>query len=850
MNKEFGWKFLVIAVVVLGALYFMWPPFNRDLLQEFEQRALGKDAAFKTLMENVRAREAKAPGHGYQHLRDAVEELKVDLRNYFPGIAKADSQTPNLDILNQLDRDCAGKIKLGLDLKGGTSFLLKMDLSQIDAAGHATAVNQAIEIISKRVNKFGVSEPIIQRVGNDRILVQLPGLAERDRIEARRTLEQTAYLEFRLVHPDNDQLQAQAVTDPRFLPPIGYTNMTHTITRDGQTTTEHLFVRLRPERGLTGKYVERAYVSTDEIGRPNVALTFNKEGAVIFAQVAAANPERRLAIILDGEIQSAPVIQPKLSEDARVMGSIRNAQITGNFSLVEARRLASVLENPLQAPVKVLEERGVDPSLGRDSIQSGIRAAIIGAVAVVLFMLVYYLRAGVVANIALVFNILILLGTLALFKFTLTLPGIAGIVLTIGMAVDANVLIYERIREELALGKPLRAAIVAGYQRAWLVIFDSNFTTILTAVILLFLGTGPIKGFGITLAIGLAANLFAAVFMTRLCFDWMIANGWMKSFTILHIFRHIPQINFLGIWKIAFLISWTLIAVGMVSFVKRGGLDVGRGEVYGIDFKGGDAVICSFAQKVDPESIGKVLDKAGVGERFIQYQRDLGGGEEVLNLRLPYGETDKAVKALQADPATVVAQFKVIGTERVGALVGQELLRQGLWALVAALVAIMIYVAFRFGEFSYGVGAFVSLLHDVLITIGLFCLVGRSFSMPVVAAILTLVGFSINDTIVLYDRIREKRKLIGGRLNYFDLINRSVNETLSRTVLTSCTVFFCAAALYGFGGSVLNDFSFCFLVGVVTGTYSSIYIASPIVLWFHRKEAKAAAAKVENAATR
>jgi len=843
MNKQFGWKFGVVAAVAVAAFYFMWPPFNRDLIKHFEQRAMAKDAAFTALMEKARALHAQMPANSFGALREAVEQQKADLRNYFPDLAKPDSKNPNLDILNQLDRECAGKIRLGLDLKGGTSFLLRMDMSQIDRQGHGAAMSQAIEIISKRVNKFGVSEPIIQRVGDDRILVQLPGLAERDRAEARRTIEQTAYLEFRLVHADNDNLQAQAATDPRFVPPLGYTNMTHVTTRGGQAITEHLFIKTRPERGLTGKYVERAYVAFDEIGKPYIGLSFNKEGAVTFAQVAAANPGRRLAIILDGEVQSAPRIMEKLSEDARTVGSVRNAQITGDFSLVEARRLASVLENPLQAPVKVLEERGVDPSLGRDSIQSGIRAAMIGAVAVVLFMLVYYLRAGLVANIALAFNILILLGVLALFKFTLTLPGIAGIVLTIGMAVDANVLIYERIREELALNKPLRAAIVAGYQRAWLVIFDSNFTTILTAVILLFLGTGPVKGFGITLAIGLAANLFAAVFMTRLFFDWMVANGWMKSFNILHIFRHIPQINFLGIWKVAFVFSWAVIVAGMIFFVKRGGLDVGRGEVYGIDFKGGDAVTLSFVQKVDAGTVGRTLDKAGVGERFIQYQRDLSGGEEVLNLRLPYGETDKAVKALQTDPATANAQFKVLGTERVGALVGQELLRQGLWAVAASLVAIMIYVAFRFGEFSYGVGAFVSLIHDILMTIGIFCLTGRSFSMPVVAAILTLVGFSINDTIVLYDRIRENRKLTGGRLNYFDLINRSVNETLSRTILTSSTVFLCAAALYGFGGSVLNDFSFCFLVGVVTGTYSSIYIASACVLWFHRKEAQAAQAR-------
>ena len=843
MNKSFGWKFGLVGAIAVLSFYCMWPPFSRDLITHFEQRAMAKDAAFTALMQKARAKQVESPANEFGDLRDAVAEQKIDLRNYFPDVAVTGAKAANTEILNALDRECAGKIKLGLDLKGGTSFLLKMDVSQIDAQGRGTAVNQAIEIIGKRVNKFGVSEPIIQRVGDDRILVQLPGLAERDRAEARKAIEQTAYLEFRMVHPENPQLQAQAMTDSRFLPPIGYTNMNYAVTRGEQSSTEHLFVKVRPERGLVGKYVERAYVAFDEVGRAYIAMTFNKEGAIIFAQVAAANPERQMAIVLDGEVQSAPVIQARLSEDARTMGSIRNAQITGSFSQVEARRLASVLENPLQAPVKVLEERGVDPSLGRDSIHSGIRAALIGAIAVVVFMLIYYLRAGMVANIALVLNILILVGALAIFKFTLTLPGIAGIVLTIGMAVDANVLIYERIREELTAGKPMRAAIAAGYTRAWLVIFDSNFTTILTAVILLFLGSGPVKGFGITLAIGLAANLFAAVFVTRLAFDWMASNGMMKSFTMLHIFRHIPHINFLGFWKLAFAISWAVILGGMFMFVKRGGLDVGRGEVYGIDFKGGDAITLSFAHKVNAETVGQALDKAGVGERFIQYQRDMSGGSEVLNIRLAPGETDKAVNAFKTDAALTAAQFKVIGTERVGALVGNELLRQALWAVAASLIAIMIYVAFRFGEFSYGLGALVSLLHDILMTIGWFCLTGRTFSMPVVAAVLTLVGYSINDTIVVYDRIRENKKLTGGRLNYFDLINRSVNETLSRTILTAGTVFLTSVALYGFGGSVLNDFAFCFMIGVVTGTYSSIYIASPCVLWYHRSEVKAAAAK-------
>ncbi|HUI07780.1 MAG TPA: protein translocase subunit SecD [Verrucomicrobiae bacterium] len=731
------------------------------------------------------------------------------------------------------------KIKLGLDLKGGTSFLLQMDLSKIDVTGRGQAIRQAVEIIRKRVDRFGVAEPIIQPVGENRILVQLPGLAEQRQAEARQTIERTAYLEFRLVHERNEELVAESVSDPRFVPPVGYQKLVREETRDGRLVKQTYFVKVRPE--LTGKHVDRAYVQYSEIGQPYVALSFDPEGAAIFARVTSANVGRKLAIVLDGELYSAPVIQ-----DAITGG---HAQITGNFSVPEAQELANVLENPLEAPVKVMETRSVDPSLGRDSINSGIRAALVGSVAVVVFMAAYYLVAGVVADLALLLNMVILIGVLAMFGFTLTLPGIAGIVLTVGMAVDANVLIYERVREELAANKPLRAAIAAGYQRAFVVIFDSNFTTIMTAVILIWLGSGPVKGFGVTLTIGLLANIFAAVFVTRWVFDWLVMKGWMKSFNMLHVFRHLPHINFLGVWKLAFGLSWVLIIVGMISFVHRGGPDVGKGAVYGIDFAGGDTVTMHFVQRVDEDKLRNALNAAGFSESYIQYQRSLSGGAEVLSIKLPEGASEKVVAMLQEDfPA---AQLKAIGTEHVGAVVGKELLKQALWAVAASLVAIMIYVGFRFGEFSYGLGALVSLIHDVLMTIGWFCLTGRTFSMPVVAAVLTLIGYSINDTIVVYDRIRENRKLTGGRLNYFDLINRSVNETLSRTILTAGTVFLCSVALYGFGGSVINDFAFCFMVGVLTGTYSSVYIASPVVLWFHRAEAsrasKAAAKKPQPA---
>jgi SecD/SecF fusion protein len=721
----------------------------------------------------------------------------------------------------------AQKIKLGLDLKGGTSYLLKMEMDQIDSTGQAEALKQAIEILRKRVDKLGLSEPIIQAVGGDRILVQLPGLEEKRRLEARRTIEQTAYLEFRLVHERNDEIQSQALRDPGFRPPLGYTNLTISEVRNGRPESRNYFIKLKPEQGLTGTFLKRAWVDYDQIGRPIISMEFNPEGAKVFGRVTSANVDRQLAIVLDGVLQSAPVIRTAIMDGRAI--------IEGDFSIAEAKRLASILENPLQAPVKVLEERSVDPSLGRDSIQSGIRAALIGATVVVVFMLGYYFLAGLVANFALLLNLLILIGVLAMFDFTLTLPGIAGIVLTIGMAVDANVLIYERIREELAAGKGLRAAVVAGYQRAFIVIFDSNFTTIMTAIILIWLGSGPVKGFGYTLTIGLLANMFSAVFVTRLLFDWAILKGWLTSIKMLQFFRA-TKINFLGVYKLAFIASWILIAAGAYTFVKDGGLKVGEGHIYGIDFSGGDSVSLGFAQRIPEDQLRRALEAAKAPDSFIQYQREATGAGEVLNLRLPFGAGDAVVAHLTAQFPN--AQLHVLDTQRVGPIVGKELLQQAVWAVIAGMVGIMIYIGFRFGEFSYGLGALVALLHDILMCIGVFCLTGHTFSLPVVAAVLAIIGYSINDTIIVFDRIRETRKLSGGKYHYFDLINRSVNETLPRTVLTASTTLVCALSLYLFGGRVINDFAFTFLIGVITGTYSSIYIASPVVLWFHAHEGK------------
>jgi SecD/SecF fusion protein len=440
------------------------------------------------------------------------------------------------------------------------------------------------------------------------------------------------------------------------------------------------------------------------------------------------------------------------------------------------------------------------------------------------------LLAGIVANIALVTNIIILLGVMCSIGTTLTLPGIAGVVLTVGMAVDANVLIYERIREELAKGKSLRGAIAAGYARAFGTIFDSHVTTLISSVILIFMGTGEIKGFGVTLTIGVAASLFTALVVTRLIFNFLLDHNWIKSLRMFHLIRA-TKLDFMSLAKPAFILTWTIILVGMgYGIFDRGS------KLFGVDFAGGDSTTFGFQQKVDVEKIRAALTQIGEKDPQIQYQKDVGGGTETLRVTTSNGSTEKVEQALASQFPQV--QFKPIGHKRVGAVVGDEIKRSAIIASLLSLFGILIYVAFRY-EFYFAVGAVVAVIHDVFMTIGCYCIAngvsGREFNATVVAAILTIIGFSTNDTIVIFDRIREDLKL-GVRGSFKEIINQALNQTLSRTLITSGTVFLATTALYVFGGGVINDFAFTFLIGILTGTYSSIYIASALVLWLHKGE--------------
>lgn len=827
MKRNLFWRFLFVVFIVLWSLWEINPPQSKSLIDEFERRAVNADTNLTAIVERARSLQEENPDREFGNLREAVGTNNI--AGYFEFIDTKDELDPVRVILSRLQKEGSGRIKLGLDLRGGTSFLVGLDTSKVadtndldSVASREAILSQAIEVFRRRVDRFGVAEPVIQPIGNDKIQIQLPGLSESDKQSAKTQIEKAAFLEFRLVHPESDQLLQQGLTAPRH-----EVLKTKRKDRTGKEVIDRYLVKKGPELGLTGQYVARAGVEPDPItNQPRITLRFDNTGGRLFGQITGDHVNEQLAIVLDGELYSAPNINERIDGGSAV--------ISGEFSLKEAFELANVLENPLQTPANIEQEFSVAPSLGDDSIRSGVRASIIGIIVVSIFMLIYYLLSGLLANVALLLNIVILLGVLCSVESTLTLPGIAGIVLTIGMAVDANVLIFERIREEFSAGKSLRGAISSGYDKAFGTIFDSNLTTLIASVILIFMGAGPVKGFGVTLTIGIAASMFTALVVTRLFFDWMLNRQMLKSLPMLRLIKE-THIDFLKYSKPAFICSWALVIVGVVFGLMRGS------DALGVDFAGGDRVTLSFAQRVETDKLRETIDKLGVGDPMIQYQKDISTGVEMLQVTTAFDSSEKVQSALIEEYPD--SQFEAVASSNVGPSVAQAILRTALVSTLLALFGVLVYVAFRY-EFSFAVAAVVAVLHDVLMTMGWFCLSGRQFSAPMVAAVLTIVGFSINDTIVIFDRIREDLKL-GIRGTFKDVMNFALNQTLSRTVITSGTTFFSTFALYVFGGSVINDFAFTFLVGILTGTYSSIFIASAFVLWWHKGERpKAASSQV------
>jgi SecD/SecF fusion protein len=701
------------------------------------------------------------------------------------------------------------KIALGLDIQGGTRFLIR--LVKTDKEITKSMLDQAVEVIRKRVDQFGTSEPVITPVGTDRIEVQIPGLKTETIAQAREQLSRVAKLEFRLVHPDTVDLVKKIEAGEQIIPPE-YKVETYTHPAEGNEKPFQEKMLVKKKADLGGNHVRQSAAYYGNEGW-TVQLGFDSEGAKTFGKITEANVGHRFAIVLDGVIQSAPVIKTAIYNG--------DAIISGKFGEQEARGLASVLENPLQTPVSIEEERSVSPTLGMDSIRASIIAGLAGLLVTLLCVLLYYRFLGLISSLTLIVNLVLLIGALTMFRFVLTLPGIAGIILTIGLSVDASVLIYERLREELALGKSLKVAVQAAYDKAFSSIFDANVTTLITAAILFWKASGPVKGFAISLTIGILASLFTALIIGRNCVSWFVDTDKIKKVSMAHLISS-QHINFLGKGFLACMLSLALIVAGAGSFWLRGEKN------FGVDFRGGDLLTLSSPNNIDVGQLRQVLQPVGLADASIQESSQ--SGKFYVTVRTPLNTSDQVQHQITQNMPG--AAFKVEGSERVGALVGGELARTSLIALALGILGILIFVTLRF-ELSFAVGAIVALLHDVLITVGAFSLLHRELTLTMVGAVLTIAGYSINDTIVVYDRIREG--LASGRRGSIEqIMNESINQTLSRTILTSTVTLIPIIFLFFMGGAVLRDFSLAIIIGVVVGTYSSIFIASPIVLWWTR----------------
>ena len=714
-----------------------------------------------------------------------------------------------------------GKIQQGIDLKGGMSWLIRLEPSK-DKDGNPKpitqiAVERAMETFRKRVDDGGVGEPVIAPAGapeTGRILIQLPGV-DKKTIEANKTkIKQVAKLEFKMVHPNSQQTLAGIDSGTQVMDPAYEVKVLKHENKDklGKTTKseERLLVKREPD--IPGSMVSEAFPVFGQKGW-EISLRFNAEGGKLFGDLTTKYVGNRFAIMLDDQVYSAPnITEPILSGSASISG--------GSIDETEARNLSSILENPLENPVTIESESEASASLGEDAIKSGYQSGLLASAITVFLVLLYYRFAGLVANLALVVFIVMLFGSMGMFKAVLTLPGIAGILLTLGMAIDANVLIYERLREEQAAGKSLMAALNAAYDKAFSAIFDSNLTTLITAVILYWKATGPVKGFAVSLIIGVIASMFTALVVTRNLFEWVMHKGILKSISMANI---IPatSFNFMGKRKAAITASILVIIASMGIFAARGKNN------FGIDFRGGDRLVLradGTRPALDP--VRDALKEINFPDASVQTEKSTQAEFLVVRDRENSADQIEAQLVKKFPESKFVRQSK----DTIGSLVGNELAVNSVTALVLGMVGILIYLTIRF-EFSFAIGALVALIHDVAITIGVFALLGRELSLVTVGAILTIAGYSVNDTIVVFDRIRENIKAGRGG-SIANIMNVSVNETLSRTVLTGGVTLITTIILFVMGGPVLNDFALCMLIGIIVGTYSSIYIASPIVLWW------------------
>ncbi len=850
MNKRPVLLRTMIALVVTAVFTFsMYPLTQRDFYETFTKLLKDrKNPVAAELVTDARKMQEKNPElYPSQALLAAADNKGVSLKELVSGEKLED----NRDVMSLVRKEASSSIRLGLDLNGGVEFVLHLipdqdflkRLEEIGKDGKSGKENRqevearmdaefnryrdiAIEILRKRLEGQKIYEAEIAPSGSRYVTLKAPIVSKDEKLKLLNLISMSAKLRFRLVHPENAELVSRYLANPSaFQMPVGYELMETAEYRPGQAPEIRRYI-VENRWVMDGKGVKFAYASRDQFGQRKIDLAFNPEGAQQFAQVTRANVGRQLAIVLDGKLYCAPVIKTAIEGG--------NASIDGNFSDEECKSIADALVSgsfPFQIKVNAVFD--TDPKLGADNVKNGIWVGIFSLLTVVVFMCGYYMLAGTVAVVALSINVFLVLGAMAAFDATLTLPGIAGIVLTIGMAVDANVLIYERIREELKLGKSVANAIDLGYSRALSAVVDSNLTTLITSIILMWVGTGAVKGFAVTLSIGILTSLFTALFVTRIIFDWMLRSPKFTTLRMQQFFVN-PKFNFPRMWKVAVPLSIAISVLSLALFVYKGS------SVLGVDFTGGTQVTFDFKKAIPPVDVERALAAAGYQESSVNYKYTAGGNDNgKLEILIRGDLTQKNSNPKEELETYLNGKFpdaKLSGglESSVGGLIGREFSKAALWAVFLSMIGIGIYVTIRY-ELSYAVASIVSLFHDVIVVMGIYILMDRTISLNVVAAVLTVIGYSMNDTVVVFDRIRENVNAKAGGASYVEVINTSLNQTLSRTILTSLTTFLVVVVLYIWGGVAINDFVLIMMLGIIVGTYSSLYIASPFVAIWHKR---------------
>ena len=846
MNNSLKWKGGLLAAIVLFALVTLLPSFYKDMPDWWKRYLAPKGLQLGLDLQGGMHLVLRADiDRAVQNSLDlAASDLKDGLSDQGISAVRMDSPNPDQAVLNLPNTGAVDKVKqmkieddfpnLDVDIQGEAGSFprisLRLKKKELDFI-RQNAVAQSLEIIRNRIDQFGVAEPVIIRQGENEIVVQLPGVKDPERAVG--LIGQTAQLEFKMVADEGEldlvRLVSQAIAAGQWQEGGNLRQLNLAVQASLPKGTELAFERnvdkktkkelktpllLESRVMMTGEMVKTARMGFGgTFNEPLVSMELTGRGSKIFADVTSKNVNRRFAIVLDDVVRSAPVIRE------RILGG--SAQISGSFTPEEASDLAIVLRaGALPAPVEVIQNMTVGASLGQDAIDQSVTAGLFGAAMVLIFIAVYYRLSGVIADISLALNILFLVAGLAIFGATLTLPGVAGIILSIGMGVDANVLIYERMREEFDLGKSVRSGIEAGFDNAFWSIVDSQLTTLITALALFLFGTGPIKGFAVTLSLGIVFNLVAALFCSRFAFDWIAAGRKVKELKFM-LFLKKPSYDFMAVRKIAFAISAGFVLLGLVAFVQ-----MLRGEAnIGIDFSGGSLLQYKAEQPFQLEQVRAALRETGTD---VDLQQVTGENRLIVKLK----KTEETVGHLGDTVTTALAKVKgntfvLESQSEIGSSVSETLRDQALLATAISLVGIILYLGIRF-DLSFGVAAAAASFHDVLAVLGICWLLDVEVTLLLLTALLTLAGYSLNDTVVIFDRIRENLGKHDGKTMH-EIINISTNEVVARTLIIATATFMSLTALYFFGGAIIHDFSLALLLGMIVGTYSSVFVASPLL---------------------